>query len=348
LAAGYEAGMPIFRSHDFELANGIRLAEVEIAYECYGEIADDKSNVILVTHGITSSHHATGTATLDRRRGWWSEVIGPEKVYDTTRYCIVSSNILGSSYGSTGPASLDPNTGKPYGTRFPAITFEDIVRAQHLLLQSLGVCQLVAVAGNCIGGFQAFQWAVTFPNFMKSVIAMDTGPKDLFDTGAGIPDLIATLTQDPNWNDGDYYAQGRVVEALTDLRVKTLKSYGFEDKLERGPDQPAPEAVMLETAREWAKEFDAHSLITLMRAWADFNVEDELHKVSAKIFYVLCDTDELFPASVGQTVMAKFRTAGVDATYHEVNSRLGHYATTEEPEKWTHEVEEFLRGLTAH
>jgi homoserine O-acetyltransferase len=343
-----EAAVPTFQTRNFELRSGAVLADLEIAYESYGEMTADRDNVILVTHGITSSHHAAGAATLDRRRGWWSEVIGPQRVFNTTRYCIVSSNMLGSSYGSTGPASLDPNSGKPYGAAFPAITFEDIVRAQHLLLQSLGVRQLVAVAGNSIGAFSAFQWAVTFPDFMKSLIAMDTSPRDLFDTGAGIPDLIATLSQDPNWNDGDYYAQGGVAEALTALRVNTLKSYGFEDKLETGPDQPAPETVMLETAREWAKEFDAHSLITLMRAWADFNVEDELNKVRAKVFYVLCDTDELFPASVGQSVMAKFRSAGVDATYHEVKSRLGHYATTEEPEKWTYEVEAFLRGLTAH
>ncbi len=337
--------MAKFQTQNFELGSGTVLADLEIAYECYGGMTAENDNVILVTHGITSSHHAAGVATLDRRRGWWSEVIGPQRMFDTTRYCIVSSNMLGSSYGSTGPASLDPSTGKPYGGEFPAISFEDIVRAQHALLQSLGVRQLVAVAGNSIGGFQAFQWAVTFPDFMKGVIAMDTGPRDLFNTGAGIPDLIATLTKDPNWNDGDYYAQGGVVEALTNLRINILKSYGFEDKLDTGPDHPPPKAVMLATAREWAEEFDAHSLIALMRAWADFNVEDELDKVRAKVFYVLCDTDELFPASVGQSVMATFRSAGVDATYHEVTSRLGHYATTEEPEKWVPQAKEFLRGL---
>jgi len=340
--------VPTFRKRNFQLKSGANLAELEIAYECYGEMAANKDNVILVTHRTTSSHHAAGPATLDRRRGWWNEVIGPNRVFDTTRYCIVSSNMLGSSYGSTGPASLDPNTGKPYGAAFPAIVFEDIVRAQHALLQSLGVRQLIAVAGNSIGGFQVFQWAVTFPNYMKGVIAMDTGPRDLFNTGDGIPNLIATLMNDPNWNDGDYYAQGGVVEALTALRIDTLKSYGFEDKLESGPGRPTPEAVTLETAREWAKEFDAHSLITLMRAWADFNVEDELDKVQAKVFYVLCGTDELFPASVGQSVMSTFRNAGVDATYHEVNGHLGHYATTEEPQKWTSEVAAFLRGLTDH
>ncbi len=339
--------MPIFRSHNFELGNGMRLAEVEIAYECYGEIAGDVSNVILVTHGITSSHHATGPATLDRRRGWWSEVIGPQKVFDTARYCIVSSNILGSSYGSTGPASVDPTSGKPYGAEFPEITFEDIVRAQHLLLQSLGVRKLVAVAGNSIGGFQALQWAVTYPDFMAGVIAMDTGPKDLFDTAASIPGLIENLSKDPNWNGGDYYAKGRVEEAMTGLRVNILKSYGFEEKLEGVKGRSARDAAMWETAREWAREFDAHSLITLMHAWANFNVEDELHKIRARVFYVLADTDELFPASVGRDVMSKFSSSRVNATLLELKSRYGHYATTKEPEKWAPEAKKFLRQLDA-
>lgn len=276
---------------------------------------------------------------------WWSEVIGPRRVFDTTRYCVVSSNMLGSSYGSTGPASSNPSTGEPYGAQIPEISFEDIVRAQHLLLQSLGVRKLVAVAGHSIGGFPTFQWAVTFPKFMKGIIAMDTAPKDLFDMGASIPDLITTLSQDPNWNDGDYYAQGGVVEALTAVRVNTLKSYGFEDKLQFGPGKPAPEEVMLQSAREWANEFDAHSLITLMRAWANFDVEHELHKVKAKVVYILCDTDELFPANVGESVLSKFLSAGVDAKFLEVRSRLGHYATTEEPEKWIPTVREFLMQL---
>ncbi len=337
--------MPKYHARNFELKSGAVLADLEIAYESYGEMAADKSNVILVTHGITASHHAAGTATLDRRRGWWSEVIGSQKVFDTTRYCIVSSNILGSSYGSTGPASVDPTSGKPYGAGFPEITFEDIVRAQRLLLQSLGVRKLVAVTGNSIGGFQAFQWAVTFPDFMAGVIAMDTGPKDLFDTAASIPGLIGDLSKDPNWNGGDYHAKGGVEEALTTLRVNTLKSYGFEEKLEAVTGDSTREAVMLETAREWAREFDAHSLITLMHAWASFNVEDELHKIRARVFYVLADTDELFPASVGKDVMSKLSSAGVDATFLEVKSRYGHYAMTEEPEKWVPEAEKFLKQL---
>ena len=200
------------------------LTDLEIAYECYGEMASDKNNVILVTHGITSSHHAAGETTSDRRHGWWSEVIAPQKVFNTNRYCIVSSNALGSCYGSTGPSSTDPATGKSYGTCFPSFNFEDIVRAQYLMLHSLGIEKLVAVAGASLGGFQAFQWAVTFPHYMSGIIAMDTAPKDLFDSATTAAALVDDLSKDSNWNDGDYYAKGGIEKALTKLRVDTLKS----------------------------------------------------------------------------------------------------------------------------
>lgn len=337
--------MAIFRTHDFKLTNGASLANLEIAYECYGEMAADKDNVILITHGVTSSHHATGKPTLDRRRGWWNEVIGSGKLFDTDRYCIVSSNSLGSCYGSTGPASINPATDKPYGAEFPEFRYEDIVSAQHMMLRSMGVDGLIAVAGSSIGAFQVFQWAVTFPDFVAGLIALDTAPKDTFDSAAGIPGLIEALSSDPNWNGGDYYSKGSVETALTKLRINTLKSYGFEQKLTDMATQDARDAIVFEVARDWAREFDAHSLVALQRAWGKYNVENDFHKIRAKLFYVLCDTDEWFPASDGEAVMSKLTQAGVDATFLEVKSRHGHYATTEEPEKWVPDAEHFLRQL---
>jgi homoserine O-acetyltransferase len=337
--------MPVLRTPEFGLASGAVLADLEIAYQCYGALAGDADNVILVTHGLTSSHHAAGTITADRRKGWWSEVIGPGRAFDTTRYCIVSSNMLGSCYGSTGPAFVNPDTGQRYGAGFPEITFEDIVRAQHLLLQSLGVRKLVAVAGASLGGFQAFQWAVTFPDFMAGIIAMDTGPKDIFDSAPAAARLVEDFSQDPNWNGGDYYATGGMAAALTRLRVKTLRSYGFEEKLKGLADAGARERVLLETARDWAGEFDANSLIALQRAMARYNVERDFRKIRARLFYVLTDSDEIFPASIGAEVMTKLRSAGVDATFLELQSPHGHYATTEEPEKWVPQVRRFLEQL---
>ncbi len=337
--------MAIFRTPTLCLKNGEVLSDVEIAYECYGELNPTKSNAILVTHGTTSSHIAAGTVTMDRRRGWWNEVIGPGLLFDTSRYCIVSSNALGSCYGSTGPASINPVAGKPYGTCFPEICLEDIVRAQQLLLQSLGIQKLVAVAGPSVGGFQVFQWAVTFPENMAGIIALDTAPKDILETGSSLNNLLSDLSADPSWNNGDYYASGSMENKLTEIRINTLKSFGFEEKLDDSLDEIAREKVLTDTAREWAREFDANCLITQMRAMASFDVEGELDKIQAKVLYILCDTDEWFPSSIGKEVTLKLTNAGVDVKFLEVHSRHGHYATTEEPEKWVPEAEKFLQKL---
>jgi len=245
--------MPLFHVHNFELAGGGVLADLHLAYECYGEMAPDSGNVILVTHGITSSHLAAGTVTADRRRGWYNELVGPGKLFDTGHYCIVSPNMLGSCYGSTGPASTDPATGRPYGARFPAVCLEDIVRSQHLLLQSLGVQRLVAVAGSSLGGYQAFQWAVSFPDFMDGVIATDTAPWNPFDGAATLDSLIDRLSADPGWNGGDYRAGGGIENTLTAIRAETLKSYGFEAQLDATLAPEARERTVQETARDWAR-----------------------------------------------------------------------------------------------
>ncbi len=338
--------MAIFCAPTFNLNNGATLSDIEIAYECYGEFNVDKSNAILVTHGTTSSHIAAGTVTLDRRKGWWNEVIGPGLLFDTNKYCMISTNVLGSSYGSTGPASINPATGSPYGTGFPEICLEDIVRAQQLLLQSLGIAKLIAVAGASIGGFQAFQWAVTFPGFMSGIMALDTAPKDILDTGSSLKILLDELSKDPSWNNGDYYDTGGMEDKLTTIRIDTLKSYGIEEKLGDSMGEADRGKIIRETAQEWAREFDTNSLITQMRAVASFNVESELGNIQAKVLYVLCDTDEWFPSSIGKEVTSKLIDAGVDAKFLEVHSRYGHYATTEEPEKWIPEAKKFLQVIS--
>ena len=167
-----------FQIRDFRLQNGITMPEVNIAYETYGRLAGDGRNAVLVTHGYTSSHHAAGRNPANGNQpGWWDGLIGPGKAIDTDRLYVVASNMLGSSYGSTNGASLDPATGKPYGSDFPAITVRDIVGAQKALLDSLGVHHLVAVAGPSYGGYQAFQWAVAYPDMMDAIAAVVTAPR---------------------------------------------------------------------------------------------------------------------------------------------------------------------------
>ena len=157
-----------------------------LIFDTYGRLAPDGANAILVTHGYTGSHRAAGPPTpANPAGGWWKGLIGPGLALDTDRYFVVSSNMLGSSYGSTGPNSVNPATGKPYGPAFPDITLGDIVRAQRLMLDSLGVRHLVAVAGQSFGGFQAFQWAISYPDFMEGIVASVTAPKGSGRRGVG-------------------------------------------------------------------------------------------------------------------------------------------------------------------
>src|SRR5207244_3854985 len=167
-----------FTAYGFKLDSGRGLPEMSLAYETYGRLAPDGRNAILVTHGFTSSQHAAGKySPSDPTAGSWNGLIGPGKAIDTDRYFVVSSNMLGSSYGSTAPRSADPATGKPYGPDFPIITLRDIVTAQKAMLDSLGVRHLVAVAGPSFGGYQAFQWAVTFPDHMSGIVPVVTAPR---------------------------------------------------------------------------------------------------------------------------------------------------------------------------
>jgi homoserine O-acetyltransferase len=339
--------MPLFQASDFRLEGGETLPQLTVAYEIYGRPAAGLNNVILVAHGATSSHHAAGRVTPDRRMGWWDEVIGPGKLFDTERYCVVSSNMLGSCHGTTGPSSVDPGTGRRYGQRFPRITFLDIVRAQHLLLRAMGVKKLLAVAGASLGGYQAFQWAVSFPDFMAGIIALDTAPRDLFDSGRAADELLAELSKHACWNGGDYHDMGSLEDIMTEIRVRTLRSYGFEEQLRHIASPQAREAALRQAAQDWAREFDAHSLIALRRAMGTFDVERDLGRIRAKLLYILADSDQWFPASIGRDVMQKLGRHGVDAAFLEVKSPYGHYATTEEPEKWTPAAARFLEGLEA-
>ena len=173
------------------LENGQVLSDVTIAYDTYGRLAPDGRNAILITHGYTSNHHAAGRyGPADSKVGWWDRLIGPGKAIDTARFFVVSSNVLGSCYGTTGPGSLNPATGKPYGPEFPDLTMRDIVVAQREFLIRLGVTHLVAVAGPSLGGRQAFQWAVTYPDFMDGIVAVASSPK-----GLGKDDAVHHLMQ---------------------------------------------------------------------------------------------------------------------------------------------------------
>ena len=333
-------------THDFRLESGEMLPELTLAYERYGQLAADGRNAILVTHGFTSSQHAAGRySPADPAPGWWDGLIGPGKAIDTNRYFVVASNMLGSSYGSTAPASINPKTGRRYGPDFPDITLRDMVAAQKTMLDALGVKHLVAVAGPSFGGYQAFQWAVTYPDAMRGIVAVVTAPK-----GGGGPEAVETLRKrlatEPSWNGGWHYDQGGIVPTMTAIRVETLQRYGTNELLTRTiPDPVARDTELRRQAAAWAKDFDPNSLVTLRKASVRFDAERDFSKIRAKLLYVLSRTDKLFPPSIAPGVMDRLTQAGVQASYFEIDTELGHTASGPEWVKWSPRLQSFLEGL---
>lgn len=333
---------------DFRLQNGSVLPEAKIAHETYGRLAAGGRNAALITHGYTSSHHAAGRNPANNNLpGWWDGLIGPGKAIDTDKLFIVSSNMLGSSSGSTNGATIDPRTGRPYGPEFPAITVHDIVAAQKALLESRGVKHLVAVAGPSYGGYQAFQWAVDYPDFMDAIVPVVTAPRAQ-NVEQSLAELVARLATDPEWNGGRYYDRGGAKTVLTELRVEMLKRNGIEAALApRFPDREQREAEIHRQAVDWAQRWDANSLVILRRGTIGYDTVKDFPKIKAKVLYVLCRTDRLFPPSIAPAVIDALTTAGVDARYFEIDSDLGHSASGPEHAKWSPVLREFLAPLTA-
>ncbi len=335
-----------FTVYGFRLENGQALPELTIAFEAYGRLAPDGRNAILITHGFTSSQHAAGKySPADAVPGWWDGLIGPGKAIDTNRYFVVSSNMLGSSYGSTAPASINPLTGRRYGPDFPDITVRDIVTGQRLLLDGLGVRHLVAVAGPSYGGYQAFQWAVTYPRFMSGIVAVVTVPKSRPGPGA-VSGLVRRFAADPDWNGGWHYDRGGIPATMTALRIETLKRYGMNEILTaRIPDPERREGRLRRIAEVWARQFDPNSMIVLRKASGRFDVEPDFPQIRAKVLYVLSRTDKLFPPSIAPAVIAKLKAAGVDAGYVEIDSEFGHLASGADWAKWAPALRDFLDRL---
>ena len=334
-----------FSFTDLPLQGGAVLPAVTLAYVTRGRLAPDGRNAILVTHGYTSGPRMIEPGA-GSSEGAWSTLVGPGAPIDTDRYYVVCSNMLGSSYGSTNAASVDPHTGKPYGPRFPKISVADIVTAQKRLLAHLGVTHLRAVVGPSYGGFQAFQWAVTFPDFMDGTAPVVSSP--LPPKSERRADLLTWFEKDPNWNGGDYYDRGGVHDTLTALRVDTLTRYGLAKSLsERFPDPAARDAELHRIASAWADVFDANSLFILGDAMARYDVARDYGRINVPVLYVLSRTDALFPPSLAPGVMAGLRGAGVDAAYVEIDSEHGHLASGADAGKWAPALRAFIAKLEA-
>jgi homoserine O-acetyltransferase len=324
---------------DLILESGRTLNSVQIAFESVGELAPDKGNVVLVLHGFTSGPDMI-LATGEPTEGSWCGLIGSGKAIDTDRYFVICPNAIGSTYGSTGPGSLNPDDGMPYGASFPETSLRDVVNSQHALLRQLGIRQLVAVVGASFGGLQALQWSVSFPEFMGHVVAVAAS---LGRPPSNAEGIRKSLANDPRWNDGDYYGHGNLVETLVPMRVGMLKSFGVERALAEGiPDPIERNAAIERRAREWARGFDANSLLVLMKIMATHDVSADLEKIRARVLYVLSRTDPFFPPTLAADALERLREAGVDASYYELDSEKGHSAPTDDAALWAPRLKDFL------
>ena len=334
----------VFKTENFILQNGSILPVLEVAYETYGRAANAKENTILLLHGYTSSPHAGGGG--DSNPGWWEDLIGPGRAIDTNRYFVVTPNMLGSAYGTTGPRSINPETEKPYGPDFPEITTRDMIEVHKLLLDYFGVCELAAVVGYSYGGYLTFQWGVTYPTRMRALVPVATGI-----TGRGDESTIRELEKQfesaAGWNGGHYYDAGDGVEdALIKFRSNVLQNYGVDVELrDRGLDEAAVRSQLHSQAKKWAAEFDANSLIALRRCATNYDAKPDAAEIAAPLLYILSTTDTLFGPELGEPTVAHIRKmAGSDATYHELESPYGHRAPSVDSAKWADALERFLNA----
>ncbi len=334
----------------FEPELGGNLREVTLAYEAWGELNEAADNAVLLVHALTGDSHAAGGPSEEHRRGgWWEPMVGPGLPVDTEKYFVICSNVLGGCSGSTGPASIEPGTRRPYGMRFPVVTIRDMVRAQKRLLDSLGVQKLALVAGGSIGGQQALEWAVEFPGFVeKAVPVAATGA--LGPQGIGMSELgRRAIMADPDWQDGDYYGTGKRPDSgLAIARMAGMMTYqssaGQWERFGRRPaGRPAlhtelggrfeVESYLHYQGRELTGRFDANSYLYLSRAMDLYDVaqgygseEEAYSRIQAEVLFVGITSDWLFPAAEVKDTVEKARKAGAHAHYAEIDTKSGHDA----------------------
>jgi homoserine O-acetyltransferase/O-succinyltransferase len=324
------------------LSSGAVLPQVQVAYTCRGRLAPTGDNAILVTHGFTSAHTMIEPGHIVAE-GSWADLVGPGRPLDTDRHFVVCSNMLGSSFGTTGPRSIDPATGEPWGLRFPNITLADIVEVQNRLLGALGATRLRAVIGPSYGGLQALQWALDHPDRVDAIGVISSGLRS--PPGLSKAQQIARLAASPQWHDGRYHDRGGMVETLLALRRQTLQAYGLERLFAaRGLSEAEGRERLDAACRQWAQHFDANSLPVLAGAAENFDAQGRLHEIRARVLMVQATTDAIFPADdASREALAR---VPAPTRYVALDSPFGHMATSVEAARWQHEIAWLLSADT--
>jgi homoserine O-acetyltransferase len=373
--------------HPLALDCGRALYPVRIAYETYGTLSPARDNVILVCHALSGDAHAAGysatpaaASTRDgfraderdagagRGLGWWDGMIGPGKAFDTDRFFVVSSNLLGGCRGTTGPSSADPATGRPYGSDFPVVTVADMVRAERALLDALGIARLAAVAGGSLGGMQALEWAVQYGDRVEAIIPIAS-------THALQPQGVAwnaiarnAITADPDWQGGHYYGTGRAPTAgmgvarmvghitylsAASLNDKFARRLQFADDIRYRLTEPEFEVenYLRHQADSFVKRFDANTYLYMSRALSYFDLArqygrgqlaDALRNVSARTLLIAFSSDWLYPPAGSEELASALRANGKEVELHVIEAPYGHDCFLLEEARQTPMIQQFL------
>jgi homoserine O-acetyltransferase len=366
---------------------GRELYPVRIAYETYGTMSPARDNVVLVCHALSGDAHAAGVtmaplaastrdgfraderdAGRNRGLGWWDGMIGPGKAFDTDRFFVVSTNLLGGCRGTTGPSSTNPATGRPYGSDFPVITVADMVRAQRALLRALGITRLAAVSGGSLGGMQALEWAVSYGDEVDAIIPIAS-------THALQPQGVAwnaiarsAITADPDWQGGHYYGSGRAPSAgmgiarmvghitylsAGSLRDKFGRRLQFADEIRYTLREPEfeVESYLRYQADAFVKRFDANTYLYTSRALTYFDLARQYGRghlpgavstLSARTLLIAFSSDWLYPPADSEELAAALRAQGKEVELHVIDAPYGHDCFLLEEARQTPMIQGFL------
>jgi len=374
-SAGVSATKTLALDGSLTLAGGRTLEHVEVAYETWGELNAEHTNAVLVCHALSGDSHVAGLRPGEQQSpdssGWWDCMVGPGKAIDTDRFFVVCSNVLGGCSGTTGPQSIDPATGSPYGLRFPIVTVEDMVDVQARLLDALGVKRLAAVVGGSMGGMQALAWAKRYPDRVASVVADATtwrlGPQAIAFNEVG----RRAILEDPNFAGGDYYGAdaqpesglsiARMVGHITYLSDESMHAK-FGRRLQTSADYAYDfvsefqvESYLAYQGKRFVERFDANTYLYMTKAMDYFDLQgdaptlaDAIRGVTARFLVLSFSSDWLFSTARSKELVSALRVNGNEVTFAEIPSAYGHDAFLLEPEAQHRLIAPFLENQLAN
>jgi homoserine O-acetyltransferase/O-succinyltransferase len=344
------------------LESGAVLSPVDVAFETYGTLNPTRSNAILILHAFSGDAHAAGIGRESGKPGWWDSMIGSGRAFDTDEYFIICSNVLGGCQGTTGPSSINPETGAPYGMSFPVITIGDMVKLQKMLVDSLGVSKLLAVAGGSMGGMQALQWAAAYPEMVRTVIPIATTARHSAQQIAFNEVARQSIMSDPDWNGGNYYdkqpparglAIARMVGHITYMSDESMREkFGrrLRDKDKFGFDFEVDfevESYLRYRGKQFVNRFDANSYLYITKAEDYFDLlggtwQFAFEGASTRFLVISFTSDWLYPSYQSQEIVRVLRRRNLDIAYCDLQSNYGHDAFLVDVAEQTDVVRGFL------